>query len=344
MFFFFSFFEAAKLYFKQMHGECMNLRKRILKTCLGRDNMSTYIHPILKILIYIYIIRVFLRPLAQTFWAFPPRSARSDQNVLYVLGWALDEVQRPATESVSKWITLTKFLYRTCGVKRCWVRAVYIQGRSFSHQRREVWTGQDCLIEFVQAVSWDGNGSELWLLQQCYNNQRRCLDGCHLPDVAFFFFFTLWARFGNFCSQILAVCKYIELLSFFILLLHITFPSNTDTGKLTKPMISESKIGNRKNQISITCFSDLLGVTGNWFCSHPYLFFHLLRKAFNVILQYFVFSLYEIVIFIWISTTDFCIDWLNPPPRYVQSFSKPHIAIVFGKKYNYEVYLYIINI
>jgi len=52
----------------------------------------------------------------------------------------------------------------------------------------KVWTGQDCLIEFVQAVSWDGNGNELWLLQQCYNNQRLCLDGCHLPVVAFFLF------------------------------------------------------------------------------------------------------------------------------------------------------------
>lgn len=73
----------------------------------------------------------------------------------------------------------------------------------------KVRTGQDCLIEFVQAVSWEGNGNELWLLQQCYNNQRRCLDGCHLPGVAFFsFFFYLWALFGSFCFQILAVCKF----------------------------------------------------------------------------------------------------------------------------------------
>lgn len=62
----------------------------------------------------------------------------------------------------------------------------------------KVRTGQDCLIEFVQAVSWDGKGNELWLLQQCYNYQRHCLDGSHLPVVvnklkitvvAFFFLF-----------------------------------------------------------------------------------------------------------------------------------------------------------
>jgi hypothetical protein len=59
----------------------------------------------------------------------------------------------------------------------------------------KVWTGQDCLIEFVQAVRWDGNSNELWLLQQCYNNQRRCLNGCHLPVVAFdSFFFLLCGR------------------------------------------------------------------------------------------------------------------------------------------------------
>jgi len=64
----------------------------------------------------------------------------------------------------------------------------------------KVWTGQDCLIEFVQAVSLDGKGNELWLLQQCYNNQRHCLDGSHLPVVvnelkipvvAFFLFFLI---------------------------------------------------------------------------------------------------------------------------------------------------------
>lgn len=66
----------------------------------------------------------------------------------------------------------------------------------------KVWTGQDCLIEFVQAVSWDGNGNELWLLQQCYNNLRRCLDGCHLPVVDLFIFLTLWSRFGNICGRI----------------------------------------------------------------------------------------------------------------------------------------------
>jgi len=56
--------------------------------------------------------------------------------------------------------------------------------------------------------------------------------------------------------------------------------------------MSESKIENRKNQISVTCFRDLLGEIGNRFCSRLYLFFHLLRKTFNVTLQSFSFFNY----------------------------------------------------
>jgi hypothetical protein len=65
----------------------------------------------------------------------------------------------------------------------------------------KVWTGQDCLIEFVQAVSWDGNVNELWLLQQCYNNLRRYLDDCHLP-VEGFFFYLVGALWEFLCSKV----------------------------------------------------------------------------------------------------------------------------------------------
>jgi len=109
---------------------------------LLRRNMNTHTQPCFKNTYgYKYIIRVSVvtlpcAPSRSDILGLPP-APTSDQNVPYVLGWALDQVQRPAAESVSKWITLTKFLYRTCGVKRCWVRAVYIQTRSLSHQRRE---------------------------------------------------------------------------------------------------------------------------------------------------------------------------------------------------------------
>ena len=116
-------------------------------------------------------------------------------------------------------------------------------GPSFTRGEK-VWTVQGCLIEFAQAVSWDGNVYELLLLQQCYNKLRLCLDGCHVPVVGSFFV-TLWTRFGKFCGQKSAVCKFIELLSFFILLLHVTSQRNTDTDQLTSSVISEFMIGNR---------------------------------------------------------------------------------------------------
>lgn len=79
----------------------------------------------------------------------------------------------------------------------------------------KVWTGQDCLIEFVQAVSRDDNGNELWLLQQCYNNLRRYLDSCHLPVMAFFsvFFFVLFCFVFFLFIYLLRLCLFVTLSS-----------------------------------------------------------------------------------------------------------------------------------
>jgi hypothetical protein len=114
------------------------------------------------------------------------------------LVWALDEVLRPTAESVSKWITLTKFPYWMCGAKRCWIRPVYIQTRALSHQRREG-------IDGPRLSYWICTRSQLgrlrqWtlLLQQCYNNLDLCLYGCHLPVVGFLH---RGRAFRNFCGQ-----------------------------------------------------------------------------------------------------------------------------------------------
>jgi hypothetical protein len=83
----------------------------------------------------------------------------------------------------------------------------------------KVWTGQDCLIEFVQAVSWDGNVNELWLLQQCYNHLLRYLDGYHLQVVSFpfffFFFYFVGVLWEFLCSEV--GCIYVYWITQFLL-------------------------------------------------------------------------------------------------------------------------------
>jgi hypothetical protein len=188
--------------------------------CVCGDRIST---PVLKIFLWIKIYPLSFRCSYLCAFALrhsgPNSSFIPDQNVT---GKWLDVRVRlssrwSATTSSTKCFQVDhvdEVSLPDVGAKRCWVRPVCIQTRLLSHQRRERIEDQDCLIEFVQGVSWAGYVSGLF--------------SCNNVITTFLFIWRAlisqsWAScfpshaFGNFRGQKLVACKFFELLSFFLL-------------------------------------------------------------------------------------------------------------------------------
>lgn len=185
--------------------------------CIWRPNFYPCFKNILmnKNISFEFSLFIPVRPHTQTLWAeFIP-----DQNVT---GKWLDVRVRlssrwSATTSSTKCFQVDhvdEVSLPDVGAKRCWVRPVCIQTRLLSHQRRERIEDEDCLIEFVQGVSWAGYVSGLF--------------SCNNVITTFLFIwraliFQSWASyfpshaFGNFRGQKLVACKFFELLSFLLL-------------------------------------------------------------------------------------------------------------------------------